>query len=605
MCCIVYCIMCVHPVNFLHRNTDQNALSNSAIYDGTIDLCDYMDVDNRLELGDCDLAVMHLNVRGLVGKLDLLKKLHNENFGEHSPDVLLLCETWMSTNSPSVNFPGYTMYDTCRKHKKGGDCCVLIKDTIQSREKILIHEPFICIEYVLIESRINSKNYIFGSLYRAPNTNQKQFMVEYKMFLNQIHEYTPHGIILGMDHNLDLLKSAMHNVTQEFIECNANYELTPTITRPTRITRHSATLIDNIFVSNNFLGKYQSTIIVDDLSDHLPCVTIIENEINTKRSKKKIVSRDLRPKNITNLKQELQSLKYNEEAMENVDIYFEAFHSDLCKIIDKNCPIKERMIPGHKFRNMPWLTSGLLKSMNRSKRLYQQHLSDPSDIQTEIKYKNYRNLLNKVKRACKTKFYQDKCIEYKRNTTKLWLLINDIIHKTNDKSCIVDCIKVNNIELYDKKKISNAFGEYFSNLGENFTNKIKKPINNINTYLNVITRNSNSIFFAPTTNIEIEKLINALPNKKSSGFDNINNILLKKIASDILPVLADVFNQSISTGVFPDIMKLVEVVPLFKMKDRTLTENYRPISLLITLSKILEKIVYQQTYSFLQKFGIF
>ena len=523
---------------------------------------------------------------------------------KHSPDVLLLCETWMSANSPSISFPGYNMYDTRRKHKKGGGCCALIKDTIQSREKILKHELFTCIEYVLIESRINSKNYIFGSLYRAPNTNQRQFIAEYKMFLNQIHECTPHGIILGMDHNLDLLKSARHNVTQEFIECNAKYELTPTITWPTRITRHSATLIDNIFVSNNFLGKYQSTIIVDDLSDHLPCVTILENKINTKRSKKKIVSRDLRPKNITNLKQELQSLKYSEETTKNTNTYFEAFHSDLCKIIDKNCPIKEGMIPGHKFRNMPWLTSGLLKSMNRSKRLYQQHLSDPKDIQTEIKYKNYRNVLNKVKRAYKTKFYQEKCIEYKRNTTKLWQLINDIIHKSNDKSCIIDCIKVNNIELYDKKKISNAFGEYFSNLGENFANKIKKPINNINTYLNVITRNSNSIFIAPTTNIEIEKLINALPNKKSSGFDNINNTLLKKIASDISPVLADVFNQSISTGLFPDIRKLAEVVPLFKTKDRTLTENYRPISLLITISKILEKIVYKQTYSFLQKFGI-
>ena len=70
--------MCVHPVNSLQKNTDQNALLNNAIYDGTIDPCDYMDIDNRLEIGDCDLAVMHLNVRGLVGKLDLLKKLHNE-----------------------------------------------------------------------------------------------------------------------------------------------------------------------------------------------------------------------------------------------------------------------------------------------------------------------------------------------------------------------------------------------------------------------------------------------------------------------------------------------------------------------------------------------
>ena len=79
----------------------------------------------------------------------------------------------------------------------------------------------------------------------------------------------PYGTILGMDHNLDLLKCSTHSLTHEFVECNANYGLMPTINRPTRITKTSATLIDNIFVSENFLGKYYSSIIIDDLSDHV------------------------------------------------------------------------------------------------------------------------------------------------------------------------------------------------------------------------------------------------------------------------------------------------------------------------------------------------
>ena len=85
------------------------------------------------------------------------------------------------------------------------------------------------------------------------------------------------------------------------------------------------------------------------------------------------------------------------------------------------------------------------------------------------------------------------------------------------------------------------------------------------------------------------KLISALPNKKSSGYDNIDNILLKKIESEISPMLVKIFNQSLSYGVFPESMKLAEVVPLFKSNDKTLTENYRPISLLITLSKNIRK----------------
>ena len=285
-------------------------------------------------------------------------------------------------------------------------------------------------------------------------------------------------------------------------------------------------------------------------------------------------------------------------------MYFAKYHADLCNIIDTHCPIKTRIIPSHKFRNLPWITSGLLKSMGQSKRLYQKFLSDPTNCSQEQKYKTYRNVLNKVKRSCKTKYYQEKCEEFKKNTKKLWQLINDVIHKSNDKSSIIDCIKVDNIEIYDKREISNKFGEYFSQLGGKFANKIKKSMYGIGTYLNVIPRNCNSIYVTPTSECEIRKLINALPNKKSSGHDNIDNILLKKIELEISPFLAKIFNQSISDGIFPDVMKLAEVVPLFKSNDKTLTENYRPISLLITISKILEKVVYKRTYSFLQQNGL-
>ena len=404
-----------------------------------------------------------------------------------------------------------------------------------------------------------------------------------------------------MDHNLDLLKCSTHNLTQEFVECNAKYGLTPTINRPTRITKSSATLIDNIFISDNFLGKYFSSILMDDISDHLPCVTVLENEVYNKKSKVKVVSRDLRPKQLDELKKDIVKLHYSQHIMNDVNLYFAKLHGDLCNTIDKHCPIRSRMVPSNKFRNLPWVTSGLLKSMGQSKRLYQKFLSDPSNCSYEQKYKEYRNVLNKVKRNCKTSYYQDKCKEFRRNTKKLWQLINDVIHKTNDKSNIIDCIKVDNIEIYGRTAISNKFGEYFSELGEKFANKIKKPMYGVNTYLRVIPRNCQSIYVTPTNEFEIRKLINNLPNKKSSGHDNIDNILLKKIELELSPKLTDMFNQSLSNGIFPDLMKIAEIVPLFKSKDKTLTENYRPISLLITISKILEKIVYKRTYSFLQK----
>ena len=94
-----------------------------------------------------------------------------------------------------------------------------------------------------------------------------------------------------------------------------------------------------------------------------------------------------------------------------------------------------------------------------------------------------------------------------------------------------------------------------------------------------------------------------MPNKCSSGHDNVKNILLKELLTQISPILEALFNESLATGEFPDKMKIADVVPLYKSKEHDVVENYRPISLLLTISKVLEKIVYQRVYKFLNDTG--
>ena len=98
---------------------------------------------------------------------------------------------------------------------------------------------------------------------------------------------------------------------------------------------------------------------------------------------------------------------------------------------------------------------------------------------------------------------------------------------------------------------------------------------------------------------ELKNIINDLPNKHSSGSDNVDNILLKELKDLIVPSLCLLFNRSLQESCFPDRMKLAEVIPLHKGKEKSLPTNYRPISLLLTLSKLLEKVVYKRTYNFL------
>ena len=166
---------------------------------------------------------------------------------------------------------------------------------------------------------------------------------------------------------------------------------------------------------------------------------------------------------------------------------------------------------------------------------------------------------------------------------------------------MVECLSINNIDHYDANSITNEFGKYFSTVGKKFADSIPKPTKPSNAFIKKILLNDKSMLLYETTEKEIGNLINNLENKSSSGFDNISNIILKKLKDSIVPPLTKIVNLSLTTGIFPEKMKQADVFPLFKSKNMKEVMNYRPISLLITLSKILEKIMYTRTYNFLSE----
>ena len=231
----------------------------------------------------------------------------------------------------------------------------------------------------------------------------------------------------------------------------------------------------------------------------------------------------------------------------------------------------------------------------------QRNFETSNDIRKEIKYKNYKNPLERTKHYVKLEYYRTKCTEFRSNTKKLWGMINKIAGKANDKSTVINCIKVDAIEHYDATGITNNLGKYFSSVGESYANSITNSSIPINIHINKMPQNQNSMFMTVTNKTEISRLISHLPNKTSSGYDCINNILLKKLKKYVVEPFCIIFNKCISKGKFPEKMKLADVIPLFKSKTALDPSNYRLISLLLTVSKLLEKIVYTRTYQFLTK----
>ena len=141
--------------------------------------------------------------------------------------------------------------------------------------------------------------------------------------------------------------------------------------------------------------------------------------------------------------------------------------------------------------------------------------------------------------------------------------------------------------------IANSFGDFYARLGSNLANNISSSTTSIDEYISRILRQLNSIVLHPTSVHEIDKIIRDLPNKSSHGHDEISNITLKALRTLIIFPLCHIFNQSLVDGTFPEKMKWAEIIPLYKGKSMDLTINYRPISLLITTSKVLEKLIYK------------
>ena len=132
--------------------------------------------------------------------------------------------------------------------------------------------------------------------------------------------------------------------------------------------------------------------------------------------------------------------------------------------------------------------------------------------------------------------------------------------------------------------MAKAFNYFFVNLGPNLANKIPDSQTEFHAFLK--SRNSQSLFFAPVVEEEIKDIISNLNNKKSSGYDGITNFLLKNIINEIISPLTYILNQSLFRGKVPQKMKIAKVVPIFKKGQKDSVNNYRPISILTSISKM-------------------
>ena len=453
--------------------------------------CIYIDHDDYtvLEKKESCLSILHLNMRELINKQSELNKILTHK-GENKVDVALLCETWLQKETNNhINIPGYIFFRKIRQKKKGGGVGILLHNELKGKHCDDLKIETDVLENIVVQLKGNKSMVILASCYRAPNTDQVIFLKEYREFLKKLEgQNCPY--LIGIDHNLDLIKNSVHHNTQSFIELNLENGCLPCISKPTRVTHKSATLIDNIFCAEGMYSKCRSYILLEDISDHLPCICHFSDVFPTKVENQYRTFRKLIEKNIDKIKTDLHEINW--QGMLNkpsCSQKFNAFHDKLMQCIDTHAPEMISQVRIKPIKEM-WLTPGLRKCQKKQKTLFNKTLKingKAVTMDSVSKYRAYRSTLQKCKWAARQTYYHDQCMKLKQNTKGLWNIINEILKKKTNKLQTIESLNMNNIHKTNSLLIANEFGRYFSQVVKEFANKIEKPKTPIRDYINKIS----------------------------------------------------------------------------------------------------------------------
>ena len=161
------------------------------------------------------------------------------------------------------------------------------------------------------------------------------------------------------------------------------------------------------------------------MSDHLPTLLVLNGLGTGKKVEHVIESRDLRPKNTNVLRDSINNVNWDtllsnvippNDMVANVipqNVFvnetFDRFRCKILELMDEHVPIRTRVVSEKKYRREPWLTNGISLCICKSKKLYKQSITNGASEHDVIRYKNYRNCLNRVKRSTKTAYYQKLC----------------------------------------------------------------------------------------------------------------------------------------------------------------------------------------------------
>ena len=556
-----------------------------------------------------NFSIFHLNIASL--------QYHFEDFQillstlDHEFDIISISETKINKNvlpHIDINIPNYQFEHTPSTATKGGTLIyILNKHNYKPRPDLnsQLYESG-KVESTFIEIiQPKGKNSVIGSIYKHHTITQSEFTNMIHPLLATISKEKKPCYLSG-DFNINLLSINNNPEAERFFDKLTERQFMPLITVPTRIAKTSKTLIDNIFY-NQFSNDIVSGNLTVGISDHMPQFCIVPSgKYQSKAKANNTFRRNFKNFNAQQFSDKINSIDWTINDSDDFNEFIPTLINTTEELLDQMAPLSRLTNKQIKQSKKPWINHSILDSIRKKDTIYKKSITETNIIlkqQYILDYKKLKNEITKNIRSSKKVYYQAYFLKNSQNTKKMWVGVNSIIHTKSasnfSPNCIEQIVNGNKTTITQPAEMANAFNSHYVSIADKILEKRRYGgCKNFTQYL----KNSNPHTFLakPVTPSEVEIIISSFDTSKSTGPNSIPNKIVKLVSKSVAVPISNISNHSFSTGIHPDILKTQKVIPIHKKDSKLEIVNYRPISLLSNINKIIEKLMFNRLYSFLE-----
>ena len=611
------------------ENNENNEGTNSDVAEILVN-CKYKKPALITTPSDGELSILTLNVQTLTNKITHLRE--NIDYYEKFDALLFNEANCIFEKLPNgmndillENFHEPIVKNPARASGKGGGLVIYVNKRICEQDDIEDFDPYSepdnnCGEFQFVKIKNckgNRKTVIVGNVYRSPAQSNKpeNFNKLFDKILQKLNtnRYANKIKYIAGDFNQDLIKYDNDEHCQNLINNAHNNGYIQIVSRPTRITENSATLIDHVY-TNNIDSILSCNILTLDLSDHLATHTRItlgsstaqSRNISAKNKLEKVNHRIFNEANDLKFKELINDETWEEALSDTLDAQsaFSKFNEMYTKHYNTAYPTKSEHVRRKNERQnpKPWILPWLEDACARKNDLYHKFVNEPTP-ENKAKYEKLNEFCAKHVDIAKTKYHKSYFEKYKDNSRKQWQMINDLLNrKTKGKGSINKLIDTDGNIKTKSDEISECFNKYFCNIASNLKQSAtcSDHTSESNAYKEFLRYPvNNSMHLEEADAGEVYSIIKRFKNKSTQD----TKISALKIANQsfiFTNALAKIINKSFQQGIFPDELKIARVIPIHKEGPKSDVSNYRPISLLSTFSKIYEKLMHIRILGFLE-----